>query len=137
MTTEPTNFEGTKKNFYLHLILLIGSIFLFAGKPVPYSNEFLYLLRLEPNFLPNDWTFSQPANEHWLFNTIFSLPGYLFSLETVGWMGRIAVWILCLIPLDKNRQVLENPVLGDQHFNFFMARPRTGGGQRRMDFRRF
>ena len=101
MTTEPTNFEGTKKNFYLHLILLIGSIFLFAGKPVPYSNEFLYLLRLEPNFLPNDWTFSQPANEHWLFNTIFSLPGYLFSLETVGWTGRIAVWISCLIPLIK------------------------------------
>ena len=93
--------EKQSKNFWLTFALLFVVVLIFHGKTVPYSNEFLYLLRLEPNFLPNDWTFSQAADEHWLFNTIFSLPAYVFSLEIIGWAGRITVWILCLIPLIK------------------------------------
>ena len=96
-----TSSAEPSRKFWLCLAILFVIVLIFHGKPVPYSNEFLYLLRLEPNFLPNDWAFSQPANEHWLFNTIFSLPAYFFSLETIGWAGRIAVWILCLIPLLK------------------------------------
>lgn len=92
---------ATPKSFWLCLAILFAAVLVFHGKTVPFSNEFLYLLRLEPHFLPNDWTFSHPADEHWLFNTLFSLPGYLFSLETIGWTCRIGVWILCLIPLIK------------------------------------
>ena len=69
------------------------------AKAVPFNNEFLYLLRLQPGFLPNDWTFSHAANEHWLFNTIFSLPAHLISIEAIGWLGRVACWLLCLAAL--------------------------------------
>lgn len=93
--------DETARNFWLCFAFLFLAVILFCGKLVPYSNEFLYLPRLEPNFLPNDWTFSVPANEHWFFNFIFSLPARIFSLETVGWLGRIAVWIACLIALLK------------------------------------
>jgi len=88
-------------SFWLCFAFLFLAVFIFHGKTVPYSNEFIYLLRLEPNFLPNDWSFSQAANEHWLFNWIFSLPMRVFSLETVGWAGRIAVWTLGLIAFIK------------------------------------
>lgn len=84
--------------------LLLGGLFFFVfllwGKPVPYSNEFPYLLRLvkeaRPDFLLNDWTFSVPANEHWLFNRLFSLPAKFLHIEILGWIGRIATWILTL-----------------------------------------
>ncbi len=89
------------KFFLLTFAVLFVAVFIFQGKTVPFSNEFLYLLRLAPDFLPNDWTFSKPANEHWLFNTLFGFPARLFSLEVVGWAGRIAVWSACLIALIK------------------------------------
>ena len=89
------------KVFWLCFALLFLAVVLFHGKTVPFSNEFLYLLRLKSDFLPDDWTFSQAANEHWFFNFIFSFPARVFSLEAVGWLGRIAVWILSLIALIK------------------------------------
>ena len=92
--------EASSK-FWWSFAFLFVAVLLFHGKTLPFSNEFVYLLRLEPNFLSNDWTFSQSANEHWLFNTLFSLPSYIFSLETVGWLGRVSVWSLCLIALLK------------------------------------
>lgn len=91
----------TSINFWRCFAFLFLAVLVFHGKAVPFSNEFVYLLRLEPNFLPNDWSFSQAANEHWLFNWLFSLPRHLLSLETVGWTGRIAVWALSLIALIK------------------------------------
>ena len=93
--------DNAPKIFWLCFALLFIAVILFHGKTVPFSNEFLYLLRLEPNFLPNDWTFASPANEHWLFNFIFSFPARIFPLEILGWLGRFAVWILCLIALIK------------------------------------
>lgn len=89
------------QRFWLCFAFLFGCVLAFNGKTVPFSNEFLYLLRLVPNFLPNDWTFSQPANEHWFFNRVFSLPMYFLPLETVGWLGRISVWSLCLFAVIK------------------------------------
>lgn len=86
--------------FWLAFCFLLLAVFAFHGKTVPYSNEFLYLLRLNPN-LPNDWTFSQTANEHWLFNFLFSFPARFITLETLGWIGRFAVWSLCLAALLK------------------------------------
>lgn len=59
----------TTKQFWIYFVFLSAAVFAFHGKNVPYSNEFVYLLRLEPGFLPNDWTFSQTANEHW-FSTL-------------------------------------------------------------------
>jgi hypothetical protein len=93
--------EPSRKFFWWSFIFLLFAVFLFHGKAIPFSNELVYLLRLEPNFLPGDWTFTKAANEHWLFNFIFGLPSRVFSLETAGWLGRIAVWCLCLIALLK------------------------------------
>ena len=95
------NESASPKFFWLTFAVLFVAVFIFHGKTVPFSNEFLYLLRLAPDFLPNDWTFSKPANEHWLFNSIFSFPARAFSLEAIGWAGRIGVWSACLIALIR------------------------------------
>jgi hypothetical protein len=89
------------KIFWLCFAVLFLAVVLFHAKTIPYSNEFVYLLRLKSDFLPNDWTFSKAANEHWLFNFIFSFPAKIFAIEIVGWAGRIAVWSLSLIGLLK------------------------------------
>ena len=93
--------ERSPLGFWLCLAFLFLVVLTLHGKTVPYNNEFIYLLRLVPNFLPNDWSFSQSANEHWLFNSIFSIPANFLSIEAVGWMGRITFWILCLAGLLK------------------------------------
>ncbi len=98
-------FTTLKENFYLQLIALLGIVFLLAGKPVPYSNEYSYLLRLknlyDPNYLAHDITFSARTNEYWLFEHIFGLLTLIFSLETVGWIGRIFCWSILLFALMK------------------------------------
>ncbi|MFM9904945.1 MAG: hypothetical protein ACKVQJ_10290 [Pyrinomonadaceae bacterium] len=91
----------SERAFWLWFIVLLFAVFAFHAKTVPFSNEFVYLLRLQPNFLPNDWTFSTPAHEHWLFDLIFSVPARVFSLESIAWAGRIGFWILSLIALVK------------------------------------
>jgi Domain of unknown function (DUF6798) len=93
--------EDSRKFFWWSFIFLLLAVVLFHGKTIPYSNEYVYLLRLEPNFLPHDWTFSEAANEHWLFNFIFSLPSRVLSIEAAGWLGRITVWCFCLTALLK------------------------------------
>lgn len=98
-------FEKLKDNFYLHFFALLGAVFLFLGKPIPYSNENIYLLRLyktyRPDFLLNDMTFATPANEHWFFNHIFGGLTFVFSLEVIGWIGRIGCWMLLLFALMR------------------------------------
>ncbi len=101
LSTPQKTLTDAPLNFWLCFTFLFVAVLVFQGKPVPYSNEFVYLLRLTPNFLPNDWSFSQTANEHWLFNSLFSLPMRFFSLEIVGWTGRIGVWSFGLIALVK------------------------------------
>lgn len=97
---EALNAPKNSISFWLCLAGLFFFVFLLWGKPVPYSNEFPYLLRLvkeaNPDFLLNDWTFSVPANEHWLFNRLFSLLAKFLPIEILGWIGRIAAWILTL-----------------------------------------
>lgn len=100
--------ETPTENFFKRRIIAVGicfalllaTVFIFHGKTVPHSNEFVYLLRLAPD-LPLDWTFSQPANEHWFFNFLFSFPARILPLEVLGWIGRIAVWALCLAALMR------------------------------------
>ncbi len=91
----------TTINFWLCFAGVLLGVILFNARPVPSSNEYVYLLRLIPDFLPNDWTFSQAANEHWLFNLLFSFPARYISLEVVGWLGRVLVWTGCTIALIK------------------------------------
>lgn len=87
--------------FLLCLAFLFLGVVSFHARPVPFGNEFVYLLRLAPYVPANDWSFAGTANEHWLFNSIFSLPAYLVSIEVMGWGGRILVWILCLVGLIR------------------------------------
>ena len=77
------------------LIAVVGIVFAFLGRPVPFNNEYVYLLRLLDGFLPNDWTFSSSANEHAIFNYIFSLPAAVLPIELVGWLGRLFSWVFC------------------------------------------
>nr|MBP9665161.1 hypothetical protein [Pyrinomonadaceae bacterium] len=85
--------------------LCFGFLFLVVislhAKPVPFGNEFIYLMRLAPYAPAGDWSFAHAANEHWLFNFIFSIPAHLVTIEVMGWAGRILVWILCLTGLIR------------------------------------
>lgn len=99
---------------WLFLAGLFFFVFLLWGKPVPYSNEFPYLLRVvkeaQPEFLLNDWTFSVPANEHWLFNRLFGFLAALLPIEILGWLGRIALWTLTLNLLLRIGRLWKIPV---------------------------
>lgn len=111
---KPNIFKNLKENFYLQFFALLGAVFLFVGKPVPYSNEYSYLLRLrkvyDANFLANDITFSTPANEYWLFDHIFGLLTFVFSIEIIGWIGRFACWSILLFALMKLGKRWEIPL---------------------------
>ncbi len=100
-----TKLSSLKNNFAFHFAILIGAVFLFVGKPVPYSNEFNYLLRLrnvyDPGYLANDITFSTPTNEYWLFDHLSGLTTFLLPIEAIGWIGRIGCWALLLIALMR------------------------------------
>lgn len=105
------SFERSPISFWLCLGSLFIVVLAFHGRPVPSNNEFIYLLRLDPGIFPNDWSFSQPANEHWLFNFIFGLPLHLFSIGVAGWLGRIVFWVLCLAALLKLGKLWNIPVI--------------------------
>ena len=111
---KPNIIKNLKDNFYLQFVALLGAVFLFVGKPVPYSNEYSYLLRLrkvyDPNFLANDITFSTPTNEYWLFDHIFGLLTFVFSIEIIGWIGRFACWSILLFALMKLGKRWEIPL---------------------------
>ncbi len=102
-TNEETHLDKNPSSSPLVLVICFAFLFLavllFHAKTVPFGNEFPYLLRLQPNFLPNDWTFSSPAHEHGLFNLIFSFPSHIFSLEVAAWICRIASWIVLLVAM--------------------------------------
>ena len=107
------NFQNQARGekFWIYFVFLLIAVFAFHGKTVPFSNEFVYLLRLEPNFLQHDWTFSKAASEHWLFNRLFSFPARFLSIETIGWTGRIVVWCLSLVALLRIGKHWEIPNL--------------------------
>jgi hypothetical protein len=94
-----------KDKFVVQIGLLLAAIFAFVGKPVPYGNEPIYLLRLvktyQPKFFPNDLSFSTTASEHWLFNHIFGLLPMVFSVEMFAWLGRVSVWIILLFAVFR------------------------------------
>jgi hypothetical protein len=91
--------------FFLNFAVLFAYVLIVnrEGFFVPSNNESLYLLQLakqwNPNFLSNDWTFSGPLFTHFVFNFIFGPLTMLFSLEVVGWIGRILSWSLIIVAL--------------------------------------
>lgn len=101
MLTASKDSDSLRLHFWLCIAFLFLTVLAFHGKTVPYNNEWIYLLRLDPSLLQHDWSFAQPANEHWLFNSVFGNLSSVFSIVTIGWIGRIAVWILCLIALVR------------------------------------
>jgi hypothetical protein len=96
-----------KNNIFLNLTFLLASVLALAPAlgPVPSSNENIYLLYLEklwdPNVLARDWTFAGPFYGHWIFSYLFGSLTLVFSLETVGWIGRVLSWSLILIALFR------------------------------------
>ena len=76
-----------------------------AAYPLPWGNEWYYLLRVErfwnPEIIRNDWTLSAPAPEHFVFNAVFGLAALIFSIETVGWAGRVLCWIAVLAAMTR------------------------------------
>ena len=83
--------------------LLLFAIVLLYGQRVPFDSEQLYLLipykLFHPDFLRNDWTLSGGWGEHFVFNVAAGSLMLVLPLEVVGWLGRLACWILALVAL--------------------------------------
>lgn len=95
-------FTGVKRlHFVIFILVIMTVLFVLYGKPSLWGNEFVYILRLNPYFLVNDWSFSVPANEHWLFNTLFGPLAHIFSFVTTAWIGRIFTWLICTVAFFK------------------------------------
>jgi hypothetical protein len=92
-------------------LLWIAGAFYFAAalfcvlRPMPYNNEFAYLVSAkragDGSFLEGDWTFSTGFGEHWTFNHVLGPLMRLLSLEVVGWLGRITMWVVISILIVK------------------------------------
>jgi hypothetical protein len=99
--------RSLKNAFLPNFAVLFAYLFVLnrEGAYVPSNNESLYLLQLakfwNPNILSNDWTFAGPLFTHFVFNLIFGPLTRLFSLEVVGWIGRILSWSLILFALFR------------------------------------
>lgn len=81
----------------VHAVLIGTVIVLFKATPVPFGNEFVYLVLLakawNADYLANDWAMGGPWAEKLVFNSVFGPLTLVFSIETVGWIGRAVVWI--------------------------------------------
>ena len=101
-------------NFLLHFGILLAAIVVFFAKKPPFENEYIYLLRLvktyNGDFLLNDYSFAVPGNEHWVFNHLFGLFTYSFSVEAVSWGGRIFCWTVLLYALMRLAKHWEVPL---------------------------
>lgn len=82
--------------------VLVACLF---GRPVPFDNDWYYLLHLynewNPGYLVGDWAFSSAGPEHWVFNRIFGLPFLFLSLPAAAWLGRIFFWTVNLWALFR------------------------------------
>ncbi|MDQ6787059.1 MAG: hypothetical protein M3033_09655 [Acidobacteriota bacterium] len=109
-----TDLIKLRDNFWLNFAVLFGTALLLVGKKPPFDNEYAYLLRLvktyDANFLLNDATFSAPANEHWVFNHLFGLLTFVFSIEFISWSGRVICWTILLFALIRLGKYWEIPL---------------------------
>lgn len=86
-----------------YVVLMVLAMFYAVGLSIPTGNEYLYLLRLarqwNPQFLLNDWTFSQPAPEHFVFNAIFGILFRFLPIPVAGTICHGVTWTLLSIGL--------------------------------------
>ena len=97
------SIKELKNNLILNFSFLFCLILILEGLPVPSGAEYSYLLlpikHWNTNYLLNDWTFSQPWLSHYVFNSVVGAFTPLFSLNTIGWTGRVLCWTLSIIAL--------------------------------------
>ncbi|HEV7700740.1 MAG TPA: hypothetical protein VGO43_10970 [Pyrinomonadaceae bacterium] len=109
-----SNLNRIKDSFLLHFAVLFVAVVAFVGKKPPFENEYIYLLRLvrtfNPDFLLNDASFAVPASEHWVFNHLFGLFTYFFSIEVISWGGRIFCWSVLLYAVMRLARRWEIPL---------------------------
>lgn len=95
------------------IALLLAVALAVAGRPVPSGNELVYLLEpyrlTHPAFLANDWTYAVPWKEHLVFNWAAGLLMKVMPLVLVGWLGRLACWVLILAGLLRLGRRFELP----------------------------
>ncbi len=84
--------------FQLVSLLAFALVLNREGTWVPGGNEQIYLLYLFKGwhhaFLASDWTFQEPTAGHLIFNSVFGWSTLLLPLNIVGWVGRVASWVL-------------------------------------------
>ncbi len=89
-------------------------------KPAITANEYVYLINpkklIEPDFLVNDWTFSNLITSHFIYD-LFVCPLFLFFEPlTIALILRIFLWILILWALIKLIKKL-----GFEYWEFFFG----------------
>ena len=61
----------------IHFLFIFVTVLLLKGWPVPTQNELVYHLlpmkALNPGYLINDWTLSEPDHAHYIFNYLIGL----------------------------------------------------------------
>ena len=96
--TDPAGLVAALREprLWVALILALGVTWLHEGEVVPWRNEFFYLIRLfrtyQPSYIPVDWTLAGGAPEHFAFNHVFGLLGFVLPPPAVAWTGRLLVW---------------------------------------------
>jgi hypothetical protein len=89
----------------LAVLGLLAVVLFFHSDAVPHNNEEIYLYKpyrlAHPEFLANDWTFSQPVPENVVFNVAVAGMMKVLPFELAGWLGRLVAWTVILIGLLK------------------------------------
>jgi len=92
-------------SYTLNFAVVLLLVAIVHGVPAPSGNEYLYLLvpakHATPEYLLNDWTLSQPWTTHYVFNAVIGPATRLMPLELVGWIGRLACWLLTTLALFR------------------------------------
>lgn len=101
-------------NPVLNLIFLLLAMLILDGWPVPSNaeliNSMFLVKRWNPNFIVNDWTLSLPPPEHYMFDLLFGLLTLVFSIEVLGWIGRIVCWSLIFVALFRIGKYFQIPL---------------------------
>jgi hypothetical protein len=82
------------------LAVLLLLAFASKGWPVPFSNEYVYLVlplrHADPGFLARDWTLATPWDTHLVFNAAVGSLARWLPIEAIGWGGRLLAWAASL-----------------------------------------
>lgn len=97
----------------VHAIAILGVIVLLKATPMPSGNELVYLVLLakkwSTDYLAYDWTMAGPWAEKLVFNSLFGPLTLVFSIEAVGWIGRVLVWTCAVLVLMRFAQEYDLP----------------------------